>query len=256
LKEASYFSSKKAFARYLRMEDWSLEGHWKRLVAWGMIIEEGRQPSIHPLVITYLERGWPVVAGSSMKTLVINPSAGSSTKPVFNSKQEYKLYTVLLEMFPGQLVFPNMALQAIFPYAKMKEILTREEFNYYMVSSVDICVTRTTSYFPLVAFEVDGPAHEDEERQKKDELKNGIFEKGGLGLIRLQLGYQPLSTQAMWEDVRDKINQALYAWRADPTRKGWIEDIETELGMSRLGSETPEHEHQRLQLREKQQDDA
>ncbi len=228
------------------MEDWAFEGHWKKLVSWGMILEDGkRSVSLHPLVETYLEQGWPVAFGSSMKTVVINPSAGSLTK--FNSKQEYKLYTVLLEMFHGQLVFPNMALQSIFSYAKMKEVLTKEEFNYYMVSSVDICITRTTSYYPLVAFEVDGPHHEDEERQRKDALKNQIFEKGGLGLIRLQIGYQPLSTQEVWKDVREKINQALYTWRSDSTRKGWIEDLEKELGMSRIGGETTESEHEQTQ---------
>ncbi len=256
LKDAPYYYSKRSLAKSLRMEDWAFEGHWKRLVSWGMIIEEGQRTAvIHPLVSSYLEQGWPVVPGSSMKTLVINPSANSWTKPVFNSKQEYKLYTVLLEMFHGQLVFPNMALQSIFPYAKMKEVLTKEEFNYYMISSVDICITRTTSYFPLVAFEVDGPYHEEEKQQRNDAFKNQIFEKGGLGLIRLQIGYQPLSTQEMWKDVREKINQALYTWRSDPTRKGWIEDVETELGMSRFGREALEHEHQQPQLEEKKPDD-
>ena len=232
VKEAPYYSTKRSLAQQLRMEDWAFEGHWKKLVAWGMILEEGKRiGSLHPLVRSYLERGWPVPLASSMRTVVIHPAAGSLTKPVFGSKQEYKLYTVFLEIFHGQLVFPNMALQAIFPYQKMKDVLTKEEFNYYMVSSVDICITRTTSYFPLVAFEVDGPHHEHEERQRKDALKNAIFEKGGLGLIRLQIGYQPLSTKEVWEDVREKINQALYLWRSDPTRKGWVEDIETELGI-------------------------
>jgi len=36
-----------------------------------------------------------------------------------------------------------------------------------------------------VAFEVDGPHHELEKQMKNDTLKNQIFEKGGLGLVRL-----------------------------------------------------------------------
>ena len=238
VKDAPHYSSKRTLAQQLRMEDWSFEGHWKKLVLWGMILEEEkRMATLHPQVLSYLEQGWPTPLASSMRTVVIHPGSGSLTKPVFGSKQEYKLYSVLLEIFHGQLVFPNMALQAIFPYQKMKEVLTKEEFSYYMVSHVDICITRTTSYFPLVAFEVDGPHHEQEERQRKDALKNAIFEKGGLGLIRLQIGYQPLSAKDVWEGVREKINHALYLWRSDPTRKGWVEDVETELGMSRFGEE-------------------
>jgi len=252
--------SQRSLAKELRMEDWALKGHWKKLVSWGMILEEGRRtPALHPLVQSYLEKGWPTPLAPSIRTVVINPTSGSLTKPVFGSKQEYKLYTVLLEIFHGQLVFPNMALQAIFPYQKMKEVLTKEEFSYYMVSHVDICITRTTSYFPLIAFEVDGPHHEDEERQRKDALKNAIFEKGGLGLIRLQIGYQPLSAKEIWENVRAKIQQALYAWRSDSTRKGWIEDLETELGMSRFGGDAaedfdlPQSEHQDEEQQEKEE---
>ena len=63
LKVSHYFSSKKAFARSVEMEEGPLAGHWRKLVAWGMIIENGRQPTVHPLVATYLEQGWPVIQG-------------------------------------------------------------------------------------------------------------------------------------------------------------------------------------------------
>ena len=36
-------------------------------MAWGMIIEEDRQPIVHPLISTYLEQGWPVVSGPTIK---------------------------------------------------------------------------------------------------------------------------------------------------------------------------------------------
>lgn len=68
LKATSYFSSKKAFAREVRMEDAPLAGHWRKLVAWGMIIEGERRPSVHPLVATYLDQGWPVEYGTYTNT--------------------------------------------------------------------------------------------------------------------------------------------------------------------------------------------
>ena len=71
LKVSHYFSSKKAFARSVEMEEGPLAGHWRKLVAWGMIIENGRQPTVHPLVATYLEQGWPVIQGSSMNAIAV-----------------------------------------------------------------------------------------------------------------------------------------------------------------------------------------
>lgn len=81
LKATTYFSSKKAFAREVRMEDGPLAGHWRKLVSWGMIIEGERQPSVHPLVATYLEQGWPVEYGTYTSTIT-TPSNETSTVSV------------------------------------------------------------------------------------------------------------------------------------------------------------------------------
>lgn len=236
--ESKQGDTKQSLAASLHMEDWAFDGHWKKLVSWGMIIEEKNGTvTLHPLISSYLQQVCPVPLTSSMKTIVINPTTASFTRPVFDSQQEYKLYTLLLEMFHGQLVFPHMALQTIFPYAKMQDVLSQEEFNYYLLSHVDICITRTTSYFPLVAFEVDGPAHTQEEHQRKDALKNTIFAKGGLGLIRFQIDHQPFSTKELWDEVRETIHHALSLWRSDTTRKGWVDAIEKELGVSHFEDE-------------------
>jgi tetratricopeptide (TPR) repeat protein len=80
LKAHSYFTSKKAFAREVRMEDGPLAGHWKKLVAWGMIIEDGRQSTVHPLVATYLEQGWPVEYGSFTNVIAV-PNYETPTAP-------------------------------------------------------------------------------------------------------------------------------------------------------------------------------
>ena len=64
LKASRYFSGKKAFASQVDMEEGPLAGHWRKLVAWGMITDDARHPTVHPLVATYLEQGWPVEYGS------------------------------------------------------------------------------------------------------------------------------------------------------------------------------------------------
>jgi hypothetical protein len=85
LKKASYFYSKQSFARYIGMEEWALEGHWRKLVSWGMIVEDGRRTNVHPLISVYLEQGWPVVSGSSVKTKEHKMYEPSSL--VFNVKE-------------------------------------------------------------------------------------------------------------------------------------------------------------------------
>src|SRR5512142_505320 len=68
LNATPYFTSKRAFAREVGMEGGPLAGHWKKLVAWGMIIDGERQPSVHPLVATYLDQGMPVEYGTYTNT--------------------------------------------------------------------------------------------------------------------------------------------------------------------------------------------
>ena len=62
------------------MEDGPLAGHWRKLVAWSMIIEDGRQPSVHPLVATYLDQGWPVAYGTFTNTITV-PNFETSVAP-------------------------------------------------------------------------------------------------------------------------------------------------------------------------------
>ena len=87
LKATPYFSSKKAFAREVRMEDGPLAGHWRKLVAWGMIIEGERQPSVHPLVSTYIDQGWPVEYERFTNTITVpnETSAAPSNSTISTS---------------------------------------------------------------------------------------------------------------------------------------------------------------------------
>lgn len=86
LKRASYFRSKQSFAKYIGMEEWALNGHWRKLVAWGMIVEEDRRTFVHPLICTYLEQGWPVVTGSPAKT---NETKAAETSSVVVHVKEW-----------------------------------------------------------------------------------------------------------------------------------------------------------------------
>jgi tetratricopeptide (TPR) repeat protein len=83
--ETATFYSKRSFAKRVGMEEWALNGHWRKLAVWGMIIEENRQPIVHPLISTYLEQGWPVISGSSVKPK--EPKVPEASSVVVNVKE-------------------------------------------------------------------------------------------------------------------------------------------------------------------------
>lgn len=139
------------------------------------------------------------------------------TKPIFNSQQEYKIYTILLELFP-----------------RMQEVLAKEIFHYYLMVSVDFCVTLTSTYLPLVAFEVDSDHHDSEKQKVRDERKDLIFTTGGIALIYLRAFGRP-SPEAVRHDLMEAVRTWLRQWRTTSHQKGWAIDLEQELDVDHLG---------------------
>ena len=138
---------------------------------------------------------------------IVSSDAKSSVKPLFNSPQEQNIYKILLELFPNYLIYPNMPLQNLFDFDQMREILNGNEFEYFLKSHVDFCITKISDYYPLIAFEVDSKYHDEEERIKKDEMKNRICCSGGLELVRLR-PYGQLTV----EEMRQEIGTLVQKW--------------------------------------------
>lgn len=126
-------------------------------------------------------------AQNVLVTKVVQATPKQIVKPIFNSELEKLIYDLLTQVFPNFLVFPNMACSAIFDYESMKQHLgPGDDFRYFLMAIVDLCVVSTTDYRPIVAFEVDSRYHDSPEQQKKDGLKDKFFALGGLPLIRLR----------------------------------------------------------------------
>ncbi len=126
------------------------------------------------------------------------------SKPIFNSGGEYTVYAHLVQIFPNHLVFPNMALQAIFQYSRMKELISRADFQYYLMAMVDFCITSTVNYIPIMAVEVDSHYHEEPEQKERDKKKDRIFQTGGVPLLRIRAHGQP--TEA---SLRNQLSRAI-----------------------------------------------
>ena len=164
------------------------KGNWQKLVKSGMVIQNSNGKfcvNKHIVDLVTRERS------HSVAVTIIRADNSIAFKPIFNSRLEYTIYNILIGLFPNHLVFPNMSLQTIFQYERMKEILDSDKFQYYLMSQVDFCITSTAHYCPIIAFEVDSPYHDLSDQQQRDEKKNEIFRLGGVPLLRLRAHGQP-----------------------------------------------------------------
>lgn len=165
-----------------------IEGNWRKLVELGMVIEdENGSYRINEYIVDLVQQE----RSHSVVTKLIRADNRIAFKPIFNSKLEYKIYNVMIGLFPNHLVFPNMSLQTIFQYSRIKELVDADTFKYYLMSQTDICITSTSSYLPQIAFEIDSHYHDDEDQIKRDLKKDKIFRVGGVPLLRIRAHGQP-----------------------------------------------------------------
>lgn len=162
--------------------------HYKKLVRLGMVEEDDEgsfeiNPYIRPLLV---EEDSHRVVGR-----IIRASGEEAVKQVFNSGLEFTIYQAIAEICPNHLVFPNMALQAIMRYERMKELVDQKHFDYYLKASVDLAVVSSTTYLPLMCFEVDSIYHDTEEQQTRDERKDRLFSMSGVPFMRLRIRGKP-----------------------------------------------------------------
>jgi hypothetical protein len=67
---------------------------------------------------------------------------------------------------------------------KGSTFLTNREFDFYTRSHCDFVVTDENNR-PLMAIEYDGPFHADAKQKERDEIKNDLCRRAGLGLLRI-----------------------------------------------------------------------
>lgn len=169
-------------ARLTGIDEKYLPGHWRKLVDDAFIIEDATGYHLNEHVIDLIKQE----RSHAVTTTIVRADSTIAFKPVFNSKREYDIYHILIALFPNHFVLPNMSLQSIFQYDRMKEVLESTDFDYYMRSQVDFCITSTSNYLPIIAFEIDSSYHDDEKQVVRDQRKNRIFQKGGVNLLRLR----------------------------------------------------------------------
>lgn len=220
LKTIRRFRSMEHLAELAGMEVIWVERHYQKLVDQGMVIEEGDSYHINPHIEDLIAREQT----HAVATQIIRADPNIAFKPVFNSRREYDLYAQVLALFPNMLVFPNMALQGIFQYARVKELLDRATFEYYLKASVDLCIVSSATYFPVIALELDSKFHDQPTQQARDLKKDLIFRLGGVPLLRLRPHGEPTperlrvatieAVHALGHDLR-ATHQGIYTTAAE-----------------------------------------
>ncbi|MGR5988612.1 DciA family protein [Bacillus sanguinis] len=170
----------------------------------GMIaIENGKitfDPTVYELV-----KNW---VSPELQSQIVKTSGSICFQPIFFHESEKRLYRTLIELFPQHLVFPNMSLQTIFSFDKLKELLDEDTFTYYLRTHVDFVVVNTTNYLPIIAFEKDSDFNDTPSQKEKVKQKDLIFECGGIPLVRLRFN-GALGLEELKQNVMEKTKQLL-----------------------------------------------
>ncbi|KRA02737.1 hypothetical protein ASD71_12250 [Achromobacter sp. Root565] len=115
--------------------------HYVKLVDLGMLLVTERTFRVNPHIEPLLEReSQHAVIGR-----IVRSQGTSAVKQVFNSQREFTIYQMLVQLCPNHLVFPNCSLQSVMSYERMKELVSEDDFGYYLRASVDIVVVSSTA---------------------------------------------------------------------------------------------------------------
>ena len=67
----------------------------------------------------------------------------------------------------------------------MQKRIASDERNYLWTGHIDYVAVDGADHRPIVAFEIDGPFHQDTKQKSRDRMKNKICSIGGLPLYRV-----------------------------------------------------------------------
>lgn len=168
-------------------------------------------------------------------TKLIRGDDSIAFRPVFNGRQDYTVYSILIALFPNHLVFPNVALQTIFQYSRIKGLVDQSTFEFFLMSQVDFCVTSTSNYLPLIAFEVDSRFHDEEDQKERDTKKDQVFRVGGVPLLRLRAHGKP-TMAALRSQIVDEVISLGKSLRKTAQKSAVLVALEREVDFEHFGS--------------------
>lgn len=204
------YGSFEELGSYAGMDGVWAKRHHAKLVETGMLIVSGATYSVNSHIQPLLERE----AQHEVVGRIVRAQGTSAVKQVFNSQREFLIYQVMVQLCPNHLVFPNSSLQSIMSYDRIKELVSDDDFGYYLRASVDLVLISSTTYLPWLAIEVDSVWHDTERQQKNDGKKDRLFAAAGVPFMRLQPVGNP-SEATIRGQVAQHLDELVRTLRAD-----------------------------------------
>lgn len=211
-------------AGYAGMDLTWAERHYDKLIELGMLLVTDKTFRINPHIAPLLERE----SQHSVIGRIVRSHGTSAVKQVFNSQREFTIYQAMVQLCPNHLVFPNCSLQSVMSFDRIKELVSEDDFGYYLRASVDIVVVSSTTFLPMLAIEVDSVWHDTERQQRNDDKKDRLFAAAGIPFLRLRPVGSP-SENTVRVQVAEHVDELVRGLRADlpgyEQARGLLEDL-------------------------------
>jgi len=109
------------------------------------------------------------------------------TTSLFKSNQEVEFFMAVREIFQMFVVYPNVALNCLIDFDKIKNNLSPEERSFFFRGIIDCVVfDQHNRYKPIKFFELDSHHHDLPEQQLRDSYKDKILALAGQKLYRIR----------------------------------------------------------------------
>jgi Protein of unknown function (DUF2726) len=163
-------------------------------------------------IIAEYERNQPKAVAHSQSGTIRVTQQPDREQPVvrehrirlFKSGQEKQLFRALIEAFPNHHVYPNVAISCLLDFHSLKGHLSKAEKDFYFKGIVDFVIfNQAQGYLPIFFFELDSAWHDTPSVQRNDELKDGIFSKAGLPLLRIRKLSDDVAVEEFIELIRE-----------------------------------------------------
>lgn len=106
---------------------------------------------------------------------------------LFKSNQEIEFFYALKRTFDSYQIYPNVAISCLLDWGALKDLLSKDEKSFFFKGIVDFVVfDQADGFKPLHFFELDSIYHDEAEAKLRDHLKNSIFAKSGVKIIRIR----------------------------------------------------------------------
>lgn len=126
------------------------------------------------------------------------------TTNLFKSVQETEFFYALKRTYDSYQIYPNVAISCLLNLQLLEDELTYEEKDYYFKGIVDFVVfDQAEGFKPIHFFELDSVFHDTDQRKKKDSLKDSIFSKAGVNIIRIRKQDKSVNEQEFIKLIRE-----------------------------------------------------